>query len=102
MFKEFKKNWETHTQNLNQQSYSVEQCNKTIHDFEKEKASVLMYGRLNTNEFFELEGLETSLSIALESAYSNYRKNEGFMSRFFGIFKNVKSINFNFLNRRKK
>ena len=102
MFQEFKNEWETHIQNLNQQPYSTEQCNNICHDFEKDKSSVLMYGRLNTNEFFELERLETSLYIALESDYSNYRKNEGFMSRFFGIFKNVKSLNFNFFNRRKK
>ena len=102
MINEFKKNWETRIQNLNQQAYSTEQCNNIRHDFGKEKDSVLMYGRLNTNEFFELERLETALSIALESVYSNYRKNEGFLSRFFGIFKNVKSINFNFFNCRKK
>ena len=102
MINEFKKNWETRIQNLNRQSYTKEQCNNICHSFEKEKASVLMYGRLNTNEFFQLEGIETLLSIALESAYSNHRKNKGLMSRFFGIFKNVKSINFNFFNRRKK
>ena len=48
-----------------------------------------MYEKLGINEYFELDRLETSLLIALESAYSNYRKNEGFMSRFFGIFKNI-------------
>jgi signal transduction histidine kinase len=52
-----------------------------------------MYARLNANEFLDLERLETSLLMALESAYSNYRKKEGFLSRFFGIFK-IENINF--------
>lgn len=64
------------------------------HSFEADKASILMYARLNTNELLELERLETSLFMALESAYSNYRKKESFLSRLLGIFK-IKTINFN-------
>jgi len=93
-FKEFKRYWETIIKDLNKKSYDKGQCKVVYHSFESNKCSILMYGRLNAEEYLELERLETSLFMALESAYSNYRKDEGLISRFFGIFKNIKSINF--------
>ena len=57
-----------------------------------------MYEKLGINGCLELDRLETSLLAGLESAYFNYRKNEGFISRFFDIFKNIKNINFNLIS----
>ena len=96
MIKEFKRDWEIKIKDLKKESYSKEQCIRISHDFGIPKTSIVMYCRIDTREFFELEEIKTSLSIALESAYSNYRKNESFVSRFFGIFKNIRNINFNF------
>ena len=102
MVEKFKIYWEKSIEDISNKSYDWNQCQVFYHSFKYDKSSIFTYEKLDINEYLELDRLETSLLIALESAYSNYRKNEGFMSRFFGIFKNVKSINFNFFNRRKK
>ncbi|MDP3765753.1 MAG: hypothetical protein Q8R04_04515 [Nanoarchaeota archaeon] len=93
MFREFQKHWETNIQDLNKKFYDSRQCSVIYHGFESHKLSILMYEQLNMVELLELESLETSLFIALESAYSNYRVKESFLSRFFGIFSNIKNIN---------
>ena len=96
MFKEFKRYWGTTIQDLNNKSYDRNQCQVFYHSFKADKISILMYEKLGINEYLELDRLETSLFVALESAYSNYRKRDSFLSRFFGIFKNIRSINLNF------
>jgi len=88
MFKEFKRYWGTTIQDLNNKSYDRNQCQVFYHSFKADKISILMYEKLGINEYLELDRLETSLFVALESAYSNYRKRDSFLSRFFGIFKN--------------
>ena len=95
MLREFKQYWERTIEDLNKKSYDKRQCEVAYHSFESDKISILMYEKLGINEYLELDRLKTSLFIGLESAHSNYRKNEGFISRFVGIFKNIKSINFN-------
>ncbi|HUV02885.1 MAG TPA: hypothetical protein VMW67_05520 [Desulfobacteria bacterium] len=80
---DFKDRWRKRAEEIKKQSFDREQCQKMISAFELE--TLILRVENGEPNFFKTQEIRTDLIIALEIAYSNFRKEKkGFWSKIFG------------------
>jgi|GEM_PF-3090270 len=86
----FKERWQEKIEEIKKQSFDKEQCRYIKNIFEIEKIYFKVDKKTFEVDYFLLQQIETDLDIALEIAFSKFRKEKrGFWSKIFGGNKEV-------------
>ena len=82
---DFAERWRKKAEEIKKQSFDREQCQSVMSGFELEKMSLHIYKTDSELGFIEFQEIENDLRLALNIAYSNFRKEKkGFWSKIFG------------------